>query len=64
MFRFTMAPCRRTVPLLAAHRAGMKEIIIPSQNEADLDDVPEVILQELEVHLAMQSPKFSTGRWS
>lgn len=38
--------------LLAAHRAGMKDVIIPAQNEPDLDDVPEAVLNELRVHLA------------
>lgn len=38
--------------LLAAHRAGMKEVIIPAQNEPDLDDVPASVLQDLQVHLA------------
>jgi ATP-dependent Lon protease len=38
--------------LLAAHRAGMKEVVIPAQNEADLDDVPASVLNDLLVHLA------------
>jgi ATP-dependent Lon protease len=38
--------------LLAAHRAGMKDVILPHRNEADLDDVPESVLAELNVHLA------------
>ncbi|KAA9162957.1 endopeptidase La [Amycolatopsis acidicola] len=36
--------------LLAAHRAGMKTIIIPQRNEPDLDDVPADVLAELDVH--------------
>jgi ATP-dependent Lon protease len=35
--------------LLAAHRAGVKTVIIPKQNEVDLDDVPEALLAELAV---------------
>ena len=35
--------------LLAAHRAGVKTVIIPKQNEVDLDDVPAALLAELEV---------------
>jgi ATP-dependent Lon protease len=35
--------------LLAAHRAGVKTVIIPKQNEVDLDDVPEGLLAELAV---------------
>ena len=37
--------------LLAAHRAGMKEVLIPARNERDLDDVPKDVLGELRVHL-------------
>ncbi|GAA1946114.1 endopeptidase La [Amycolatopsis minnesotensis] len=36
--------------LLAAHRAGMKTVIIPQRNEPDLDDVPAEVLSELDVH--------------
>jgi len=37
--------------LLAAHRAGMKEALIPSRNERDLDDVPKDVLSQLRIHL-------------
>ncbi len=33
--------------ILAAHRAGLKTVILPQRNEADLDDLPEDIRQEL-----------------
>ncbi|WKX72555.1 endopeptidase La [Streptomyces sp. XD-27] len=36
--------------LLAAHRAGITTVIIPKRNEPDLDDVPEEVLEKLEVH--------------
>ncbi|GAA3554547.1 endopeptidase La [Amycolatopsis ultiminotia] len=36
--------------LLAAHRAGMKTVIIPQRNEPDLDDVPAEVLSQLDVH--------------
>ncbi|WP_165985871.1 endopeptidase La [Streptomyces sp. YIM 98790] len=36
--------------LLAAHRAGISTVIIPRRNEPDLDDVPEEVLQTLDVH--------------
>jgi ATP-dependent Lon protease len=36
--------------LLAAHRAGLREVVIPGRNEVDLDDVPEHVLDELVVH--------------
>jgi ATP-dependent Lon protease len=32
---------------LGAHRAGLKRIIIPKDNEKDLDDVPETVKKEL-----------------
>ena len=38
--------------LLAAHRAGLKEVILPKRNEGDLDDVPEQVRNELTIHLA------------
>src|SRR5579883_377814 len=37
--------------LLAAHRAGLKEVLLPKRNEPDLDDVPEQVRNELTVHL-------------
>ncbi len=36
--------------LLAAHRAGLTDVVIPIDNEADLDDVPEQIRELLNVH--------------
>ncbi|MGH3496110.1 MAG: endopeptidase La [Nocardioidaceae bacterium] len=38
--------------LMAAHRAGLTEVVIPQRNEPDLDDVPASVLDELTVHLA------------
>jgi ATP-dependent Lon protease len=38
--------------VLAAHRAGLKEVILPKRNEGDLDDVPEQVREEIEFHLA------------
>jgi ATP-dependent Lon protease len=37
--------------LLAAHRAGIKQVLIPAQNRRDLDDVPEDIKHELQITL-------------
>lgn len=36
--------------VLAAHRAGLKVIIMPKRNEADLEELPEEVLEELEFH--------------
>jgi ATP-dependent Lon protease len=37
--------------LLAAHRAGLTEVIVPARNEPDLDDVPEEVRAELKIHV-------------
>jgi ATP-dependent Lon protease len=37
--------------LLAAHREGIREAIIPIDNKADLKDLPKVIKQEVKIHL-------------
>jgi ATP-dependent Lon protease len=37
--------------VLAAHRAGLKEVILPSRNGADLDDVPEAVREVVTFHL-------------
>ncbi|MGH7281939.1 MAG: endopeptidase La, partial [Polyangiaceae bacterium] len=37
--------------LLAAHRAGMRTILIPSKNERDLDDIPSDVRKDLDIHL-------------
>jgi ATP-dependent Lon protease len=36
--------------LLAAHRAGLTDVIIPKRNEPDLDDLPESVRSQLRVH--------------
>ena len=35
--------------LLAAHRAGIKEVIIPNENEKDLVDMPKKIIDEIKI---------------
>jgi ATP-dependent Lon protease len=37
--------------LLAAHRAGVKTIIVPKDNEKDLADIPKNVLDTLDVHM-------------
>jgi ATP-dependent Lon protease len=37
--------------LLAAHRAGVKNLILPRDNEKDLADIPKNVLDVLDVHL-------------
>ena len=36
--------------VLGAHRAGIKHIILPKANEADIEDVPEEVRKELTFH--------------
>ncbi|AFM02015.1 ATP-dependent proteinase [Desulfitobacterium dehalogenans ATCC 51507] len=36
--------------VLAAHRAGIKQVILPEQNSKDLEEVPENVRKELEFH--------------
>jgi ATP-dependent Lon protease len=36
--------------VLAAHRAGLAEVILPKRNEGDLDDVPEKVREEITFH--------------
>lgn len=37
--------------LLAAHRAGIKDVILPKENEKDLQDIPQDILESMKVCL-------------
>jgi ATP-dependent Lon protease len=37
--------------VLAAHRAGLTEVVIPQRNEDDLDDVPAQIKDEITFHV-------------
>jgi ATP-dependent Lon protease len=37
--------------LLAAHRAGLKAIILPKDNEKDLADIPKAVLDSLDLYL-------------
>jgi ATP-dependent Lon protease len=37
--------------LLAAHRAGIREVLVPARNAPDLDDIPKDIRAELKIHL-------------
>lgn len=38
--------------ILAAHRAGLTEVIVPRRNEQDLDDVPDQVRDEMTFHIA------------
>ena len=34
--------------VLAAHRSGLKTVILPKRNEADLDDLPIEVMQDIQ----------------
>ncbi len=36
--------------VLAAHRAGLTDVIIPERNRRDLDDVPAAVLEQVRIH--------------
>ena len=38
--------------VLAAHRMGLTEVILPKRNEKDIDDVPESVREAMTFHLA------------
>jgi len=38
--------------VLAAHRAGLTEVVLPARNEGDLDDVPAAVRDAMTFHLA------------
>ena len=58
--------------LLGAHRAGIRTIILPNENEGDLEDLPADVLSEMEVHpvesvdealaIALRGASMSEGR--
>ena len=58
--------------VLGAVRAGIREIVLPKQNEADLEDLPADVLKTLTVHaveqlgevlaVALPSARFVEGR--
>jgi ATP-dependent Lon protease len=36
--------------VLGAHRAGISTIILPKENEADMEDIPEDVRNQLKFH--------------
>ena len=40
--------------VIAAHRAGLKTIILPNRNEKDLDDIPDEIRNDLDFHFVKE----------
>ncbi len=35
--------------VLAAHRAGIRRIVMPSRNEADIEEIPDDVRKELQI---------------
>ena len=48
--------------VLAAHRAGLTEVILPERNEGDLDDVPEQVREQMTFHPVEDVPRCSRSR--
>ncbi|MBV9660646.1 MAG: endopeptidase La [Acidimicrobiales bacterium] len=40
--------------VLAAHRAGLSEVVLPARNEPDIEDVPEAVRKVMKFHLASE----------
>ena len=40
--------------VLAAHRAGIKRVILPERNRKDVVDIPETVRQEIELVFVKQ----------
>jgi ATP-dependent Lon protease len=38
--------------VLAAHRAGIRRIILPERNESDIEEIPDDVRKELEIVMA------------
>ncbi|MFO7685063.1 MAG: S16 family serine protease [Desulfobacterales bacterium] len=36
--------------MLAAHRAGIKTVILPQENQKDLEELPENVRQQISFH--------------
>ena len=49
--------------MLAAHRAGLKTVILPQRNEKDLDDVPEEVRKQMHFILADRWKMCWRRRW-
>lgn len=40
---------------LAAHRAGIRHVVLPRRNEADLEEVPKEVRDDLKIHLVSRA---------
>ena len=46
--------------VLAAHRSGIKRVVLPDRNRKDVIDIPETVRAEMDIVFV----KKSTRRWS
>jgi ATP-dependent Lon protease len=37
--------------VLAAHRAGIRTVVMPRENEKDIEDIPEHVLKEMDLRM-------------
>jgi ATP-dependent Lon protease len=40
--------------VLAAHRAGLSEVVLPERNRRELEEVPDEVKQDLDIHLVQR----------
>jgi len=40
--------------VLAAYRSGIREVVLPVENEKDLEDIPEDVRKEMQFHLVKE----------
>jgi len=40
--------------VLAAYRSGIREVVLPTENEKDLEDIPEDVRKEMQFHLVKE----------
>ena len=48
--------------ILAAHRAGLKTIIVPKDNEKDLADIPKNVLDSLDIYMVENDGRSAEDR--
>ncbi len=47
--------------VLAAHRAGLTEVIVPKRNEIDLEEVPDKVREQITFHIAEDASEVLTA---
>jgi hypothetical protein len=49
---------------LAAHAAGLTDVVLPERNRGDLDKIPEEVREQMQFHPVMTVPRCSSSRSS